>query len=202
MSLVRYIVGVGLSFVVTFGLFVLMYSLIAREEVSIDETKTKKLADIYMGETKIKDNIKVNKPDKPEEQEEPPPEVDLPEMEDIEVNTAPINIAAPQTDAGGFAGKFGVTASDGEYLPIVKVAPIYPRRAQTRGITGYCIVEYTVNKTGAVLDPVPVDCNPPGVFERASVRAALKFKYKPRVVDGEAIDVPGVQNRFTYTLED
>ena len=35
----------------------------------------------------------------------------------------------------------------------------------------------------------------------ASVKAALKFKYKPRVVDGEAIEVAGVQNKFTYTLE-
>jgi protein TonB len=25
---------------------------------------------------------------------------------------------------------------DGEYLPIVKVAPVYPRRALERGITG------------------------------------------------------------------
>jgi hypothetical protein len=33
-----------------------------------------------------------------------------------------------------------MSSGDGEYLPIVKVAPIYPRRAQTRGISGllYC----------------------------------------------------------------
>jgi protein TonB len=46
-----------------------------------------------------------------------------------------------------------------------------------------------------------VDCQPSGVFERASVKAAEKFKYKPRVVDGEAIEVAGVQNKFTYELE-
>ena len=40
-----------------------------------------------------------------------------------------------------------------------------------------------------------------GVFERASVKAAEKFKYKPRVVDGEPIEVAGVQNKFTYELE-
>jgi protein TonB len=47
-----------------------------------------------------------------------------------------------------------------------------------------------------------VDCQPQGVFEKASIKAATKFKYKPRVVDGEAIEVAGVQNKFTYTLED
>ena len=94
-----------------------------------------------------------------------------------------------------------MSSGDGEYLPIVKVAPIYPRRAQTRGITGYCIVEYTVTKSGSIRDPQPVDCSPSGVFERASVKAAEKFKYKPRVVDGEPIEVAGVQNKFTYELE-
>ncbi|MDA0651131.1 MAG: energy transducer TonB, partial [Proteobacteria bacterium] len=32
-------------------------------------------------------------------------------------------------------------------------------------------------------------------------KASEKFKYKPRVVDGEAIEVAGVQNKFTYELE-
>ena len=95
----------------------------------------------------------------------------------------------------------GMSSGDGEYLPIVKVAPIYPRRAQTRGITGYCIVEYTVTKTGSIRDPFAVDCQPKGIFERASLKASEKFKYKPRVVDGEPIEVAGVQNKFTYELE-
>jgi len=202
MSLVRYIVGIALSLAVTFCLFILMYSLIATKHVSLDEKKTRKLADIFMGETKIETNIKENTPERPDEPEEPPPEVELPDMEDIEINADPVNVAVPKTDAGGFSGKFGVSAADGEYLPIVKVTPIYPRRAQTRGIEGYCTVEYTVTKTGATRDPVVVDCKPSGVFEQTSLKASLKFKYKPRVIDGEAIDVPGVQNRFTFTLEE
>ena len=83
----------------------------------------------------------------------------------------------------------------------MKVAPVYPRRAQSRGVEGYCIVEYTVTRSGAVRDPQPTDCQPSGYFESASVNAALKFKYKPRVVDGEPIDVAGVRNKFTYELE-
>ena len=38
-------------------------------------------------------------------------------------------------------------------------------------------------------------------FEQAAIEAALKFKYKPRTVDGEPIEVPGVQNRITFTLK-
>ena len=111
------------------------------------------------------------------------------------VNTAPTSQVDLEINSSG------MSSGDGEYLPIVKVAPIYPRRAQSRGISGYCIVEYTVTKTGSIRDPQPVDCQPSGVFESASVKASLKFKYKPRVVDGEAIEVAGVQNKFTYELE-
>ncbi|MAD94763.1 MAG: hypothetical protein CML33_04615 [Rhodobacteraceae bacterium] len=90
---------------------------------------------------------------------------------------------------------------DGEYLPILKVAPVYPRRAQTRGISGYCTVEYTVTKAGLISNPVAVDCFPEGVFERSSIKAAEQFKYAPRVVNGEPVEVTGVTNKFTYELE-
>ena len=80
------------------------------------------------------------------------------------------------------------------------MAPQYPRRAQTRGIQGYVILEYIVTKTGAVRDPVVVDAKPPGIFNRAAINAALKYKYKPKVVNGEAIDVAGVKTRITFEL--
>ena len=91
---------------------------------------------------------------------------------------------------------------DGEYLPIVKVNPQYPRRAQTRGIEGYVIVEYWVTKTGAVRDPVVIDAKPPGIFNRAAINAALKYKYKPKVINGEPVDVPGVKTRITFEMAD
>jgi protein TonB len=91
-------------------------------------------------------------------------------------------------------------ASDGEYLPIVKVAPVYPRRALQRGIEGYVIVEFMVDKTGAVKNPVVIEANPEGLFDRAAMDAALKFKYKPRVVNGTATEVSGVQNRITFEM--
>lgn len=202
MHIVRISISSIFAAAVTFGLLVLMYSLIATEEVSLDESGSRKIADISMPNTEIKANVKEVKPDKPEEPEEPPPEVEQPEMEDLAVDSESVNIAVPAAKGDiNISSGMGLGASDGEYLPIVKVAPVYPRRAQSRGIEGYCTVEYTVTKAGTVKDPQPVDCQPKGVFERASVKAALKFKYKPRVQDGEPIEVAGVLNRFTYKLE-
>ena len=75
----------------------------------------------------------------------------------MDMNLDAVNMAPAANVEVAIAGTGGMSASDGEYLPIVKVAPIYPRRAQTRGITGYCIVEYTVTKSGSIRDPQPVE---------------------------------------------
>jgi protein TonB len=152
-----------------------------------------------MPEREIETNVNERKPDKVDDPEEPPPDLTTPDIS-MDMDVEIINIA-PQAAIDVSINSSGMASGDGEYLPIVKVAPIYPRRAQTRGISGYCIIEYTVMASGAIKDPVAVDCQPSGVFEKASLKASLKFKYKPRVVDGEAIEVAGVQNKFTYELE-
>ncbi len=62
------------------------------------------------------------------------------------------------------------------------------------------MVEFTVTKTGTVRDARAIECTSP-LFERASVNAAAKFKYKPRVVDGQEIEVAGVQNILRFEME-
>ncbi len=42
---------------------------------------------------------------------------------------------------------------------------------------------------------------PEGVFDRAALDAVVKFKYKPRVVDGEAMAVAGVQNKISFEID-
>ena len=197
-SPVRTIVSILLAVPVVVGLFMIMHSLIDRDFENPEVSNTK-IADLVQPDEEIQLETTTKKPDKVEEPEEPPPEIDMMQL-DLDMDTD-IENAAPTASIDIDISSSGMSSGDGEYLPIVKVAPIYPRRAQTRGITGYCIVEYTVTKSGSIRDPKPVDCQPSGVFESASVKAATKFKYKPRVVDGEAIEVAGVQNKFTYELE-
>lgn len=198
-NIVRLIIGGLLAIPVAGGLFFIMQYLIATADPKIDDKKQTKLADIHMPEREIETKID-EKIEKIEDPDEPPPDLDTPDI-DMDMDVEVVNIA-PQTQVDITIDSTGMASGDGEYLPIVKVAPIYPRRAQSRGITGYCIVEYTVTTSGAIRDPQAVDCQPSGVFDDASVKASLKFKYKPRMIDGEAIEVPGVQNKFTYELED
>lgn len=199
MNYVRLLVGSAFGFLVTAGLFVIMPTLIEMADKTLDESKIQKISDITMPDVEIDVNLNEVKPEKIADPEEPPPEMDQPDISDVDLSADVVNVS-PKASLDIAVGT-GFGGGDGDFLPIFKVAPMYPRRAQSRGITGYCIVEYTVTSTGAVKDPVPVDCEPKGVFESTSMKASLKFKYKPRVIDGVAVEVPGVQNRFTYELE-
>ncbi len=200
-SLVRTLMGVCAAVPIALGLFFLMNSLIDRQ-FEQDEIKAQKVAEIVVPDKEIETNRKEELPEKVEDPDEPPPDMEPLDFDtDLDMSTANM---APAVAVNVSINASGLSSGDGEYLPIVKVAPIYPRRAQTRGITGYCIVTYTVTTTGAIRDPYvenESDCSPKGIFERASLKAAAKFKYKPRVVDGQAIEVAGVQNKFTYELE-
>jgi len=197
-KIVRVLLAALVAIPVAVGLFFLMQSLIV-VPYEKNDVEARKIADIVVPDKEIEVNVKEVKPEKVEDPEEPPPELQPLEF-DMDMDVDVVNLA-PSTQVNVSINSSGMSSGDGEYLPIVKVAPIYPRRAQTRGISGYCIVEYVVTKTGSIRDPIAVDCSPQGVFESASVKAAEKFKYKPRVVDGEPIEVAGVQNKFTYELE-
>lgn len=146
---------------------------------------------------------KDRKPKKPPKPKEPPPQMQPPQMQQSNPNADAIstNFTADIQAGEGLSGGINLEGGDGDYLPIVKVAPIYPRRAQARGIEGYVIVEFIVTKSGSVRDAVVVEAEPENIFDRAAIDAALKFKYKPRVVDGVAMEVAGVQNKISFEID-
>ncbi len=87
-----------------------------------------------------------------------------------------------------------------EYLPIVKIAPYYPEEAAALRLEGYVIVEFTVTESGSVEDLLVVESSSP-IFEPAALDAVSKFKYAPRLINGNPVAVPGVRNRITFVLE-
>ena len=62
-------------------------------------------------------------------------------------------------------------------------------------------LKYVVTEVGSVRDPQVVQSIPQGIFDRAAIRAALRYKYKPLIRDGNAVEVEGVTQRITFVLE-
>ena len=98
------------------------------------------------------------------------------------------------------AGRLTITTGDSEYRPLFKIAPVYPPKAAARGIQGYVLLEFTVTSEGAVRNPKVIESRPRGIFERAAVEAAQHFRYLPKYVNGEPIEVQGVRNRIAFEL--
>lgn len=93
-------------------------------------------------------------------------------------------------------------AAIAQYQPISKQPPSYPRRALDRGLEGDCTVTYTVTRDGRVKNPQVVEgaCDDP-LFERPSLTAARSFRYQPRLINGQPVDVPGIRNTFRYRIQ-
>lgn len=204
----KYAAAIGLSVIITTALFFVMVILISLGDSGMKEDTSVKLADVVMPERQIDTFItEVDKPDKPEEQ---PEDIAQPDLDLQPLTGLDVSIAKPKANfkAGGSFFR------DGEYIPLFKVQPIYPRRAQERGTEGFAIVSFTITDSGSVEDVQalegfcgdpegpPEEMRPCTLFNSASSRAALKLKYKPKIVDGKATPVEGVLHRFTFIMED
>ena len=89
----------------------------------------------------------------------------------------------------------------GNYIPRMKVAPIYPPNAKRKGQSGWVLVAFTVTETGALENIRVVDEYPSNVFTQASLQAAELFEYEPYFENGTPTRVPNVWSIFIYTLK-
>ena len=201
-AIIRYLVSFIAAFSIVFALFWLMQFLIATSNPGLKKESTGALLDFVRVPKDESVVHKTPKPEKPPAPDQPPPTPPPPAMDQATPDTTAVAVSAVKVDTkiNLSAQGFGLQTADGEYLPIVKVQPIYPQSALARGIEGYVIVSFTVTKQGTTKNIKVVESKPSGIFDRAAMQAAAKFKYKPRVVDGEPIDVPGVENKITFVI--
>ena len=190
-------IAVVLGILATSLLFYIMHGLIADDRSVLDESEKVRLIDFHP----IIEEPAIEPPEPPLPPPLPPEMPPDPPKQNIELTEVTIgeDIGPVPVERDPKVGPTGIP-SDGDYLPIVKVAPQYPRRAQARGIEGFVLLEFTVTRTGAVQNPVVLESKPQGIFDSAAIKAALKFKYKPKVLNGAAIDVFGVRNMIRFEL--
>jgi len=198
----RYAFSVAIGVVVTLSLLFVMQLLIASGKTALTKPRDRTKLEFV----RVKRNEALNTadftPEKPPKPPETPPETPPQDMDNMDPNAPTINIAPPAVTTGtDIGGPGGMNIAEGDYLPIVRVAPVYPARALSRGLEGYVDMSFTVTTAGTVRDPV-VLFSTSSLFDRAALRAVLKFKYKPRVVDGVPVDVPGVKTRISFQIED
>jgi periplasmic protein TonB len=210
MKQIRLLIAALLAMAVTFGLFLFMHQLISSG--GGDRADLGAIAGIHFGPVEIPDEIankSRRKPIKPPPPRDPPPP---PKMQisrvDQQARNMPVmnmpNLDIPLVGGEGiFLGNFQQVdqTAEGDIIPVVVIRPVYPRDAAISGIEGWVKIEFTITEVGTVKDPQVVDAKPARVFNRAAIRAILKWKFKPRVVDGVAVDRRASQI-IDFTLDD
>lgn len=198
----RYAFSIVIGVVVTLSLLFVMQLLIASGKQALTKPRDRAKLEFVRIKRNEALNVEDFTPEKPPKPPETPPETPPQDMDNIDPNAPTINVAPPTVSADiSIGGPGGMNIAEGDYLPIVRVAPVYPARALSRGLEGYVDMSFTVTTTGTVRDPL-VMFSTSSLFERAAMRAVLKFKYKPRVVDGVPVDVPNVKTRITFKIEE
>lgn len=198
----RLAISVVLGAFVGFALFLLMHSMIDSDQVSRGDSGRLNLVDfIQLDEPPEQLRTKQREKPKPPPPPEKPPPPELKVSQDIKPQQQRVRLDMPKIDAlgtgtGPFLGQAGAAAMGGDLIPLVRIEPQYPRDALRDGLEGYVTVEFTVLEDGSVSDVAVVEAQPPRVFDREAIRAILKWKFKPRIVDGRP-----VKQRARQTLE-
>lgn len=204
MTIIRWAASLAMAVGITFSLFFFMQALIATGGDVDTRVNVIKIVDSTMPEIELE---VIEEIDKPEAIQEVAEQQNIPDKQ-ISLSAGPaLNIQRAEVaidETGLDLTNASISATDGDYLPLVAIAPEYPQRAAQRGVEGWCLVSFTVDGLGNVVEDtiVVVDAEPPEMFDRSSVRAAARFKFQPRVRNGEGVAVPGVQYLFRYELED
>ena len=204
MIIVRWAISMVMAAGITLGLFYFMQFLIATGDQFDQRLTIVKIVDATMPDIELEVIEEIDKPEPIVDDTEvveniPDRQINLSDGPSLNIERASIEI-----DTGLQMSQASISATDGDYLPLVAIAPQYPTRAAQRAIEGWCLVAFTVNGLGNVEEEtiVVVDAEPESIFDRSSVRAAARFKFQPRVVDGQGVPVEGVQYLFRYELED
>jgi protein TonB len=193
----RYTASFGSAVVVTSALLFVMQLMVSTGASARTESRLFRVQEFVRVARALVEPIPRTLPD-PIPDPQPPP--DRPRVPGGHEGGPGIPIGEPTPPPIDPIGPRGFGQVDGDLLPIVKVVPNYPAAAIRRELEGFVIVRFTVTRSGAVAD-VEVEESSHQIFEKAAIDAAYRFRYRPRVVDGEAIEVPGNRNRLTFELD-
>ena len=194
----RYASAVTSGTLITFSLLWVMQTLIDLQPGAQSEPRQRHALDwVYV--PKPADPVKPDQPDIDKEKLTtvlPTPATGAPGSSETGI---PVSI--PTTSPGPVAnGPVTLGVPDNPLITIVRVQPTYPPAAEQRGLEGWVDVRFDVTANGLVTNVV-VTGSSHGIFERAAIKAAERFRYKAPVIDGVPQAVTGINYRFRFDME-
>ena len=194
--------ALGLSVLVSAALFWLMHYLILAAERELEEAESFRTVDFVRVQpddrVEARQRSKPQPPPPPDDLPPPPPQLTARAAAPSEAVSAAFGmpkVNIPTSLSGGPA----LTQPNAELIPVVRLAPQYPRQAARAGISGWVKLRIVVNPDGTVREARAIESEPRGLFEAAAVSAALRGRFRPRMVDGQGVEATG-EYTVTFSL--
>ena len=187
----RYAIA-GLAGILIAGcLLWVMQLLVTPPQGHISRSETSGLVDFIRLKREERLELKKQRPLEPPQQSRPLPrpnldfELDLPQPMPQLKSRMDMNLPLSLGN-GPYIGPVA-TQLDRDFVPLSRQPPQYPYQAARRGTEGWVRVSFEVTETGTVEDVVVLESDPPGVFDRAAIKAVYRWRFKPRMVNGSAV---------------
>lgn len=199
----------GGAALVTFVMFTGMQMMISAGKHAFDKNKPLQAVDFIRlkKDSDLETRERRKPPPPPKPKEPPPPKMEVqtkPEPQQQQLSPLPfaLNLGMTGMSGGPFLGNFaaGDMSGNSELIPLVAIAPQYPRAAARDGIEGWVDVEITINGDGTVKSARAVAAKPRGIFESAAVQAAYKSRFRPKLVDGKGVEAKGIR-RYDFKFD-
>ena len=194
---IRQLGAAALAVCAALGLFTLMNGLI-RSDAILEKSDRQRA---YLNFIRIDPaNTEIQTKDRSLPEPPPPPE-EVPETPDFATRIDRVagdlgrdmpTIGLPINDGSGpylgtlSAGQ-GLAGFDTDAIPVVRIAPAYPRRAKQARIEGWVTMEVVIRPDGSVSDAKVLESDPPRLFDEAAVAAMQRWKFRPKIVDGTPV---------------
>jgi len=210
----KQLISFGLATILSFFLFILMYSLINGEVKAIDGKPT---PPISINVDIIDKPLAPKKTDKLPEPEKIKPAPDKPKTSVQRVKMKPIKVALATGTMTGFTqglrndisldnvlGTALSTDHNGTsaLTPKVRIEPMYPQVAARDGVQGFVTLSFDINSQGDPINVQVIKAEPRGYFERSAKKAVRKWKYSPQKEEGVSVAVFDQQITLKFNLED
>lgn len=208
-SIVRWTLALFGGVVVSIFLFWSMQKMIHADNKNIVENEIYKMIDFVQTQRQERSPEKLKElPPEPKPKKAPHKTQIATQKQEVQNPSTQLNITLPSLGALDLEGRerpkllapTKVTKLDSELIPMVQTKPTYPKNAKRMGVEGVVKVSLEVNEAGEVQNIEILESNPEGVFDASVRKALLRWKFRPKTVDGRAVPQTGVLT-LTFKLE-
>lgn len=148
-------------------------------------------------------------PKKPETPKAPPkmPKMSVqsdapkPQAPKLAMNVPMLNAPLSFGD-GPYVGSAAASGGSGtaSAVPLIRIEPQYPMKAARAGTEGWVQMKFDITPQGTVENVTVINSKPRRIFNQAAKRALLKWKYRPKIIEGKPVPQPQQYVQLDFKL--